>query len=463
MIIKSAVRGNGGTLAAYLLTDKKNDRAELLEMRGWTAATLKNALVMSEEIAHAKTQCEKPFYHVAFRLAPGETLTREQWERSADALEKRLGLDEHHRAMVMHTYKGEPHLHVVWDRIDEHTLKAAELKYEHLRCKDVARELEREFGLQRVRNEKREPERELAAPSMAEEQQARRKGQDLNAIRAAIREAWQQSRDGRSFAEALGERGLMLAQGECRDYVALDAQGGVYSIGKRTTGATAQQVRAKLADLDRATVPSVEQARVSLAERQPERQARQESERAEPTAAHEHEHPTPSSAREKMEIPAPERDESALGQTIGAVGEGREAIGTATPKAQQGIRVLDKATGITTGLSNGAAMILDSIARPVEAFAEGMASLFGGGSPAPPIHRRERGPTPDQIRAAERALTNINQSLKRGDDLDAADLRNLPKSQLERIRDGGDEYLQRMCQNWEIQQRERERENERER
>jgi len=39
----------------------------------------------------------------------------------------------------------------------------------------------------------------------------------------------------------------------------------------------------------------------------------------------------------------------------------------------------------------------------------------------------------------------------------------LPKSQLERIHEGGDEYLMKMCQNWEIQQREREKEKERER
>ncbi len=158
-----------------------------------------------------------------------------------------------------------------------------------------------------------------------------------------------------------------------------------------------------------------------------------------------------------------EREESALDKAIGAVEKGREAVGHAARVTDKGLRVLDKATGVTTGLSNGAATLLDGIAKPVEAFAEGIASLFDGGSAAPPIHRRERSPTPDQIREAEHALTNINESLKRGDDIDAADLRNLPKSQLERIREGGDEYLMRMCQNWEIQQRERERENERER
>ena len=276
MIIKSKVRGNGGALANYLLNDPKNDRAELLEMRGWTAATLKNALLMSEEIAFGKTQCKNPFYHVSFRLAPGEELTPEQWQHCADTLEKRLGLEEHHRAVVMHTYKGEKHLHVVWDRIDENTLKAVNLFQDRPKCKEVARELEREFGLQQVRDEKREPEKELAAPSMAEEQQARRKGQNLQELRAAIREAWEKSADGKSFTEALDERGFILAQGDKRDYVALDEQGSVFSIGKRTTGATAQQVRAKLADLDRATVPSVEQAREELPARKAERERRKE-------------------------------------------------------------------------------------------------------------------------------------------------------------------------------------------
>ena len=168
---------------------------------------------------------------------------------------------------------------------------------------------------------------------------------------------------------------------------------------------------------------------------------------------------------EKMNDPAEpkERKESALDKAIGAVGKGREAIGKAGREARKSINVIDKATGAVTGLGNGVASILDGIAKPVEAFAEGLANMLGGATPAPPIHRRERGPTPDQIREAERALTNINQSLKRGDDINAADLRNLPKSQLERIRDGGDEYLMKMCQNWEIQQRERERERENER
>lgn len=466
MIIKSVVRGNGGQLANYLLNDPKNDRAELLDMRGWTAENLKNAFLMSEEIAHGQTQCEKPFYHVSFRLAPGEELQPEQWEHCADALEKRVGLEEHHRAMIMHTYKGEKHLHVVWDRIDENMLKAAELSFEHLQCKKTARALEKELGLQQVRDKKREPEKELAAPTREEEQQARRKGQDLQNLRASIREAWEKSENGKSFAEALDERGFTLAQGEKRDYVAIDEQGSVYSIGKRTTGATAREVRAKLADLDREHIPTVEQARASLAERQqerePERAALPETERepeparAEPTEAQGHEHPTPS-ARESWDeaaerVTAPERTEEPE--------QGHERGG--------GLRVLDRETGLESSVSAFAGKVLDYMATQAEGLIEGMASLFDGGSAAPregpPLHRRPRKSALQVLQeqaAANRALRNLSQSVKRREDLNAADVRALPRTHLERLRDGGDEYLKRLVQHWEREREEQGRERER--
>lgn len=116
-------------------------------MRGWTAATLRNALLISEAIAHGKTHCEKPFYHVSFRLVHGEELKPEQWEHCADKPEQRLGWtsiiapsDAHlprRKAFVM---AGK------WDRIDENTLKAVNLFQDRPKCKEVARELEKAPG-----------------------------------------------------------------------------------------------------------------------------------------------------------------------------------------------------------------------------------------------------------------------------------------------------------------------------
>ncbi len=152
-----------------------------------------------------------------------------------------------------------------------------------------------------------------------------------------------------------------------------------------------------------------------------------------------------------------EREKSGLDKAIGAAGKVREAAGKAGEVVAKGIHVIDKATGTRGGLSNCAAAILDGIARPVESFVEGLAGMFGAASPPPP-RRREPERTPDQIRAAERALSNIHESLQHGDDINITDLRNLPPVHLEGFRNSGDEYLQSLMQRWEY-----ERENERER
>lgn len=271
MIIKAKVRAGPAQLADYLLRNdnvipstKKflahlNERAELLETRGWGADHLKDSLKLEADLARYATRCEKPFYHVAFRAAPGEELTPEQWRYCADKLEQAVGLEGHSRALVTHEKDGETHLHVVWSRCDPETWKATNMFRDHYHCKEVAREIEKELGLTQVRD--KAPERELAAPTFNEDQQARRKGQDLDKARATIREAWERSDDGKSFADELKERGFTLAKGDRRDFVALDQEGSVYSIGKRTTGARAADVREKLADLDRDNVPTIDKVR----------------------------------------------------------------------------------------------------------------------------------------------------------------------------------------------------------
>ena len=134
------------------------------------------------------------------------------------------------------------------------------------------------------------------------------------------------------------------------------------------------------------------------------------------------------------------------------------------------MRVVDRDTGLESGVSAFAGKALDYLATQAEGLIEGMASLFDGGSAppreGPPLHRRPRKSALQVLQeqaAARRALQNLSKNLKRGEDLNAADLRNLPKTQLERLRDGGDEYLQRMVKHWEREERERDDGRERER
>lgn len=67
-----------------------------------------------------------------------------------------------------------------------------------------------------------------------------------------------------------------------------------------------------------------------------------------------------------------------------------------------------------------------------------------------------------QERAAkERVLRNLSKSVQRGDELNAADLRVLPPVELERLCEGGDEYLMRLVRRFERERDDRGRERER--
>ena len=87
----------------------------------------------------------------------------------------------------------------------------------------------------------RAPDNRTLAPGRNEFEQARRLGTDLKAIRNTIRECWEQSDTGRSFAAALDARGLILARGDKRDFVVIDHAGGDHALSKRITGATAAE------------------------------------------------------------------------------------------------------------------------------------------------------------------------------------------------------------------------------
>ena len=127
---------------------------------------------------------------------------------------------------------------------------------------------------------------------------------------------------------------------------------------------------------------------------------------------------------------------------------------------------------IKSGVSAFAGKTLDYIATQAEGLIEGIAesfgSLFDGGSaarrpPAPEPTRAEKAALERlyERAAKERALRNISKSVQRGQAIGADDLRALPRSELERIHEGGDEYLMRMVKRFERERDDRGRERER--
>ena len=227
-----------------------------------------------EESAEA-TRCQKPLYHANIDPDRKVRMTAEQWQRSIDALEEKLGLQDHARAVVMHVKHGREHIHVVWNRIDLETMRAVRDSHNYRKHELVSRELEREFGHDRVqgahieRGDQARPER--TAPKWAMQQGERLKI-DPRQVKAQVRELWEASDGGRSFAAALSENGFILAKGDRRDFMVIDQAGGGHSLG-RLTDAKAAALRARMADLDRDALPTVEQAAATMRNRPAERPA----------------------------------------------------------------------------------------------------------------------------------------------------------------------------------------------
>lgn len=262
MIIKGNIRTDGKALGNYLLSEgryeknrEKNEHIEIWEANGIEQGdTLQNILADFQHSA-AGSQCQKPLFHAYFRTDDGEVLTREQWFESVNRLEQRLELTGHERVIVTHRLNGQDHVHVAWNRMPTEQGNAAELRYYKHKCTDVARELEKEFGLRQLSND-----RKKGKLSHDEERQALRHGKSPQEIKEELRICWQVADNGQSFAAALDEFGYLLAKGDKRDFVIVGQEGEIYSVA-RVTGSRVAAVRDRLADLNRESLPDVEKAR----------------------------------------------------------------------------------------------------------------------------------------------------------------------------------------------------------
>lgn len=266
MIAKGNPHNSGPYLARYLAASSKgNESAELVELRGFASDNVFDAFALVQ-LQAGGTHCQKPIFHVQVRTPKGEELTREQWAHVADRIEKQLGFDGQPRAVVFHQKDGHRHMHLAWSRIDAETMHAIDPGLYKRKLKEICRKLEKEMGLQQVRNE-REPDEKTLPPARPEFEQGRRLKTDVKAIREGIRDCWDASETGAAFVAALDKKGLVLAKGDKRSFVVVDGMGGYHALGKRITGATAEQTRAKLADLKAAKLPTVEKAQTMQRER----------------------------------------------------------------------------------------------------------------------------------------------------------------------------------------------------
>lgn len=272
MIIKGKSRTGPAALAAHLGNAEKNERVTLLETWGTVAQDLRGALIEMDAYGLA-TRCTRPLYHAAISPEPPHRLTPEQWAEAINELEAKLGLTGHARAVVMHEKLGREHIHIVWARIDLEKLRSVSDSHNYRKHEEVARELERRFGHERVQgahHERDGQKRPARTPSRAELRQEERTGIKGKDVTTEVTALFKASDSAEAFKAALEERGYVLAKGDRRDFVIVDPAGGIHSLARRIDGIKAAQLREFMASIDRESLPDSTNAKL-LAQEQEEK------------------------------------------------------------------------------------------------------------------------------------------------------------------------------------------------
>jgi hypothetical protein len=265
MIIKGGSRGGPKWLGRHLGRTDTNERVEVLQLQS-PHADLTETFRDWQALAGG-TRGRKGLYHANIDPAEDYAMTREQWWRSVEVLERELGFEGQPRAVVLHRKKDREHLHVVWSRTDLETMTLRSDSKNFAAHERASLTLELEFGHEHVpgrhakRDRERQPEPPKAHLNQAEWQQAERSGLNPRVVKADIDRLFRQSDTGQAFQAALQDAGYVLAKGDRRDFVILDQGGGTHALGRSVKGMRAAALRDFMADVARDDLPALDEAR----------------------------------------------------------------------------------------------------------------------------------------------------------------------------------------------------------
>lgn len=409
--------GESKNLAEHLQRTDTNEKAEVLELRGFAADDLAGAFTEINATA-AGTRASKAAYHAKINPQIGENLTPKQAQEAADKLEKALGFEGQPRALVEHVKEGRQHFHVVWSRVDLEKMKAIDTPDNYRTHERIAVELENDFHLTPTPTRAHERKPEQARPEQNAEkwqyQQAERlQTKTPREQKAEITALYAAAKDGKELQAALGDHGYTLARGDKEGVLlVVDERGGFASLARRVEGAKAADVRAKVSDLDPKSLPTLDQARALLNVKEIKHEIEAEPKAAENARAAEYAKTTKNLAAITREIDGPKR-------------AGLRVVGCA-------LKVGGKAA--------------DTVAK----VAESILSLF-----APPIPRkitpaelwaskeaqRERVAQLEEHRKEGAVLDRMAETIRKDKTVTYADLASLGRESLEELKMRGDDGL----------------------
>ncbi len=260
MILHANSRGHGQELARHLLNVEDNEHAIVHELRGFVGNELGDAFAEVEAIASG-TKCQQYLFSLSLNPPKLEAVSVETFEATIDAIETQLGLMGQPRAIVFHEKLGRRHAHCVWSRIDAEQMKGINLPHFKRKLTSISRSLYQEHGWDKPAGLQDAQKRDPLNYSQAEASQAKRAKRDPKELKALFRSCWETSDSLAAFKAALFSQGLALARGDRRGFVAVDAQGEVYSLS-RWCGVKHKELRARLGSEEQ--LLSIEEAQATL-------------------------------------------------------------------------------------------------------------------------------------------------------------------------------------------------------
>jgi hypothetical protein len=249
---------------------EENERAELKQIRGLKADSLEDALLEMQREAAVRPRLKNFMYHADFNPRPNERFVEEDWERAFEIFEKQRGIPEGTpRVVYEHEKEGRIHRHVIWARLNPETMRAFPDGLDWKVAHTAAREIEKELGLQKTIGPlDREPgtPRPPRAPEAWEMYRAMKTGIDPRDITAEVTALYKQSQNGQELNAALKLHGYELVTGR-RGLLILDSAGKEHSLAKRIEGVNTAEINTFMRDLNRTTLPTLEQAKETYQQR----------------------------------------------------------------------------------------------------------------------------------------------------------------------------------------------------
>lgn len=246
MILKGSQRGGAKALAQHLLNEADNDHVVVHSVQGFMVNDVEGALLEIEAISRA-TRCKQYMFSVSLSPPPGTVVANQDFVDAARQSMERLGLADQPHVIIFHEKHGRRHAHLVVSRIDTDAMKAVNLSFFKEQLCGLSRELYLTHGWDLPKGHE---DRKLSDPlnyGLEESQVAKRANRDPQALKDKLQACWVQSDSKSSFEAALSQQGFALARGDRRGFVAVDAQGNIYSLS-RWLGVKTKDLRGRLGD-----------------------------------------------------------------------------------------------------------------------------------------------------------------------------------------------------------------------